>query len=206
MNVLGAGNEYDASRASHWARWLLKGGTYSNKDSTNSPKENLSAAAAQDIALTSAAENWEGGHTSSIKDTPQVLPISQEHIRGSIKSADVIRLRFWVKTLREEVIREAAYNNHQSLLINQLRSLSDQQQRELAAARVSLKRMQSRLVMQQIEAKTVTNVSAISNQALRMAGKSRLNAQDEREAMLGLLDSLRKENAELKLKISSIKL
>ena len=60
--------------------------------------------------------------------------------------------------------------------------------------------------MQQIEAKTVTNVSAISNQALRMAGKSRLNAQDEREAMLGLLDSLRKENAELKLKISSIKL
>ena len=106
-------------------------------------------------------------------------------------------MRYWVKILREEVVREAAFNNHQSILVTQLRSLVDAQQRELVAARVSLRRMQSRLVAAKMEADTITNVSAISHEALRMAGKSRLDAQDERENLLATVDLLRSENARL---------
>ena len=129
---------------------------------------------------------------------PHVLPVSQDHLRNELKYAEPARLRFWVKILREEVIREAAYNNHQSILISQLRALVDAQMRELVGARVSLRKMKGNFERANVQRHQIENVSSISHDALRMAGKSRMDAQDEREALSQENEKLREENARLR--------
>ena len=203
--MLGVGSPEEAERTTTWARWLLRGGVYGVYSNDEPPptapmEEKISAA---DLASASAAGLLKKKRMNT-QDSgyypPQVLPIAQtqEHIRNSIKYADATRLRFWVKTLRDEVIREAAFNNHQSILISQLRALCDAQQRELATARVTLRRMKGSVERSKINTKRNDEISAISHNALRMAGKSRLNAEDERESMMGELERLRTENAMLR--------
>jgi hypothetical protein len=194
--MLGVGSPEDAQEVTQWAKWLLRGGAYSVDNTPKLPTSTTinTKVSAGELASQSTAAVLDSGY---IGRSEHVLPVNQEHVRNSIKHADAHRLRYWVKILREEVVREAAFNNHQSILVTQLRSLVDAQQRELVAARVSLRRMQSRLVAAKMEADTITNVSAISHEALRMAGKSRLDAQDERENLLATVDLLRSENARL---------
>ena len=185
--MLGIGTQQDANVTRKWASWLMRGGTYTNP---NQPAEEQPSPAPALVLETTTEQR------------PQFFPLSQEVIRDDLKYADATRLRFWVRLLREEVIREAGYNNHQSLLISQLRALTDVQQRELATARVTLRKMAGQLERSKLVQASFNNMNVINHSALRMAGKSRLNAQDDREALLGELDRLKLENATLKKRLN----
>jgi len=201
----GVGSHEDAQRTTQWARWLLRGGMYSNEDS-QPPLDSSSSnsQSSSDPTITGVGATFFSPEKESeefVGRPPHILPVSQDHIRENLKYAEPARLRFWLKILREEVVREAAYNNHQSILISQLRSLVDAQQRELVAARVALRRMKGNMRRRELDAEARQNISAISHDALRMAGKSRLDAQDERESMMIELERLRKENERLRMRV-----
>lgn len=200
----GVGSHEDAQRTTQWARWLLRGGMYSNEDSQPRLDSSSNSQSSSDPTITGVGATFFSPEKESeefVGRPPHILPVSQDHIRENLKYAEPARLRFWLKILREEVVREAAYNNHQSILISQLRSLVDAQQRELVAARVALCRMKGNMRRRELDAEARQNISAISHDALRMAGKSRLDAQDERESMMIELERLRKENERLRMRV-----
>ena len=199
----GVGSHEDAQRTTQWARWLLRGGMYSNEDSQPrlDSSSNSQSSSECDLGVGATFFSPEKESEEFVGRPPHILPVSQDHIRENLKYAEPARLRFWLKILREEVVREAAYNNHQSILISQLRSLVDAQQRELVAARVALCRMKGNMRRRELDAEARQNISAISHDALRMAGKSRLDAQDERESMMIELERLRKENERLRMRV-----
>jgi hypothetical protein len=196
--MLGIGTQQDANVTRKWASWLMRGGTYTNPNqAAEEQPAPAPAPALSPLDLDTATEQQQPR-----SERPQFFPLPQEVIREDLKYADATRLRFWVRLLREEVIREAGYNNHQSLLISQLRALTDVQQRELATARVTLRKMAGQLERSKIVEASFVNMNEINHSALRMAGKSRLNAQDDREALLGELDRLKLENATLKKRLN----
>jgi|TARA_B100000767_G_scaffold84795_1_gene81535 hypothetical protein len=61
--------------------------------------------------------------------------------------------------------------------------------------------MKGNMRRRELDAEARQNISAISHDALRMAGKSRLDAQDERESMMIELERLRKENERLRMRV-----
>ena len=131
---------------------------------------------------------------------PPPLVVAQEQLRDQIRYAEPARLRFWVKTLREEVIREAAWNRHQGDTIVLLRRLVDAQQRELAAGRVAIERLRGSLARCRVDCSHRDSVQKIARQALTAAGKASVTAETDREEV----ELLRAENTRLKNQLATV--
>ena len=95
---------------------------------------------------------------SSPQEPPPAIPIydtstpitalyrvSQSDLGTLLKHSEAPRLRFWIRKLREELIREAAWNRKSNAEIASLRRLVDSQQRELMDSRVKVAHLEASL-------------------------------------------------------------
>ena len=127
------------------------------------------------------------------------IKVAQKHLRKQVRYAEPERLRFWVRILRVEVIREAAWNRHQEEQLRQMRQVVAAQQRELIASRLAIERLKGSLVRAKIEKDHREDIRVITQRVLESVGMPSSNGQDQENARLvAELGCLKEENAALR--------
>ena len=139
------------------------------------------------------------------------IKFSQKNSKKQILSADPAQLRFWVRRLRAEVIREAAWNRHQSAQLLKMRQVISAQQRELVTARITIERLKGSLVRRSIEKRhrerikiaTQTEISKEHAKDLENSGEQHSTKLEADQSLITEIERLRKENDALRALLSS---
>ena len=119
-------------------------------------------------------------HKGSISvqlETP--FKVAQKHLRKQVRYAEPARLRFWIRTLRAEVIREAAWNRHQELQLGQLRLIVAAQQRELVTSRLAIERLKGALVRATIDKEHLQDIRALTQKAITKVCTTSLHGENK---------------------------
>lgn len=153
---------------------------------------------------------------SSPQDPPPAIPmydtstpitalyrVSQSDLGTLLKHSEAPRLRFWIRKLREELIREAAWNRKSNAEIASLRRLVDSQQRELMDSRVQVAHLEASLDRVRREHEHLSQVQHLAEQAIRMAGKARIDSESERDSHTAEITRLLEENKALREKLAA---